>query len=174
LAEHAKASFPDGVSGSGLAAYVAKMLDASLTWDDLDWLRSQTKLPVLVKGIVRGDDAGLAIQHGAAGVMVSNHGGRQLDTAVATIDALPGVVDAVAGRGPVLVDGGIRRGTDVVKAVALGATAVLVGRPVLWGLAADGENGALSVLEMLAAEFDLAMALCGARNVAEIRRDLVA
>jgi len=174
LAEHAKAAFPGGVSGSGLAAYVAQMLDASLTWDDLGWLRSQTKLPVLVKGIVSGDDAGLAIQHGAAGVVVSNHGGRQLDTAVATIDALPGVVDAVAGRGPVLVDGGVRRGTDVVKAVALGATAVFVGRPVLWGLAADGENGALSVLEMLAAEFDLAMALCGARNVAEIRRDLVA
>ena len=174
LAEHAKAAFPDGVSGSGLAAYVAKMLDASLTWDDLEWLRAQTKLPVLVKGIERGDDAALAIKHGAAGVVVSNHGGRQLDTAPATIEALPGVVDAVAGKAPVFVDGGVRRGTDVIKAVALGATAVMVGRPILWGLAADGEEGALAVLEMLAAEFDLAMALCGARSVGEIRGDLVA
>jgi isopentenyl diphosphate isomerase/L-lactate dehydrogenase-like FMN-dependent dehydrogenase len=173
LAEHAKAAFPDGVSGSGLAAYVAKMLDASLTWDDLEWLRAQTKLPVLVKGIVRGDDAALAIKHGAAGVVVSNHGGRQLDTAPATIEALPGVVDAVEGKAPVFVDGGVRRGTDVIKAVALGATAVMVGRPILWGLAADGEEGALAVLEMLAAEFDLAMALCGARSVNEIRGDLV-
>lgn len=174
LAEHAKAAFPDGVSGSGLAAYVAKMLDASLTWDDLEWLRAQTKLPVLVKGIVRGDDAALAIKHGAAGVVVSNHGGRQLDTAPATIEALPGVVDAVAGKAPVFVDGGVRRGTDMIKAVALGATAVMVGRPILWGLAADGEEGALAVLEMLGAEFDLAMALCGARSVGEIRGDLVA
>jgi 4-hydroxymandelate oxidase len=173
LAEHAKAAFPDGVSGSGLAAYVAKMLDASLTWDDLEWLRAQTKLPVLVKGIVRGDDAALAIKHGAAGLVVSNHGGRQLDTAPATIEALPGVVDAVEGKAPVFVDGGVRRGTDVIKAVALGATAVMVGRPILWGLAADGEEGALVVLEMLAAEFDLAMALCGARSVNEIRGDLV-
>jgi 4-hydroxymandelate oxidase len=173
LAEHAKAAFPGGVSGSGLAAYVAQMLDASLTWDDLVWLCAQTKLPVLVKGIVRGDDAGLALDHGAAGVVVSNHGGRQLDTAPPTIGALPGVVDAVAGQGPVFVDGGVRRGTDVVKAVALGAAAVFVGRPVLWGLAADGEEGAVAVLEMLAAEFDLAMALCGARNVAGIGRSLL-
>ena len=173
LADHAKEAFPDGVSGSGLAAYVARMLDDSLTWADLEWLREQTKLPVLVKGVVRGDDAESALAHGAAGVVVSNHGGRQLDTAPATIEALPGVVDAVAGRVPVLVDGGVRRGTDIVKAVALGAAGVMVGRPVLWGLASGGEEGAFSVLEMLAAEFDLAMALCGARTVGEIGKDLI-
>jgi 4-hydroxymandelate oxidase len=173
LAEHAKETFPAGISGSGLAAYVAQMLDPSLSWRDLAWLREQTKLPVLVKGIVRADDARLALEHGVDGVIVSNHGGRQLDTAPATITALPRVVEAVAGQIPVLIDGGVRRGTDVVKALALGAQAVLIGRPILWGLAADGEEGAYRVLEMLKAEFDLAMALCGARTVGEIDRSLV-
>jgi 4-hydroxymandelate oxidase len=149
------------------------MLDPSLTWRDLEWLRGQTHLPVLVKGVVRGDDARLAVQHGAAGVIVSNHGGRQLDTAPATIEVLPRVVAAVEGAVPVLVDGGVRRGTDVVKALARGARAVLVGRPVLWGLAAGGEEGAVAVLEMLKAEFDLAMALCGARRVADIEPSLL-
>jgi 4-hydroxymandelate oxidase len=106
-------------------------------------------------------------------VIVSNHGGRQLDSSPATIDALPGVVEAVAGQVPVLLDGGVRRGTDVVKALALGARAVLVGRPILWGLAVDGEDGAYRVLELLKAEFDLAMALCGVRTVGEIERGLV-
>ena len=173
LAEHAKEMFPAGIPGSGLAAYVAQMLDPSLSWRDLAWLREQTKLPILLKGIVRADDAKLAVEHGAAGVIVSNHGGRQLDTAPATIEALPRVVDAVAGKIPVLVDGGIRRGTDVVKAIALGAQAALIGRPLLWGLATDGENGAFRVLEMLKAEFDLAMALCGARTVREIDSSLL-
>jgi len=173
LAEHAKEMFPAGIPGSGLAAYVAQMLDPALSWRDLAWLREQTKLPILLKGIVRADDAKLAVEHGTAGVIVSNHGGRQLDTAPATIEALPRVVDAVAGKIPVLVDGGIRRGTDVVKALALGAHAALIGRPILWGLAADGENGAFRVLEMLKAEFDLAMALCGARNIAGIDRSLL-
>jgi 4-hydroxymandelate oxidase len=165
--------FPAGIPGSGLAAYVAQMLDPALSWRDLAWLRDQTKLPILLKGVVRADDAKLAVEHGAAGVIVSNHGGRQLDTAPATIEALPRVVDAVAGKIPVLVDGGIRRGTDVIKAIALGAQAALIGRPILWGLAADGENGAFRVLEMLKAEFDLAMALCGARNIAGIDRSLL-
>lgn len=173
LAEHAKQAFPGGVSGSGLAAYTAQMLDQSLTWDDLLWLRDQTKLPVLLKGVVRGDDAKLAEEHGAAGVIVSNHGGRQLDTSPATIEALPRVVEALGGRLPVLVDGGVRRGTDVVKALALGAEAVLIGRPILWGLAADGEEGAYRVLELLKAEFDLAMALCGARSPREIDAKLL-
>lgn len=173
LAEHAKANFPAGVSGSGLAAYVGQMLDPSITWDDLVWLRGETKLPVLVKGVVRADDARLAVGNGAAGVIVSNHGGRQLDTAPATIDALPRVAEAVGGRLPVLVDGGIRRGTDVVKALALGAQATLIGRPILWGLATGGENGAFAVLEMLKAEFDLAMALCGARGVKDIEHSLL-
>lgn len=173
LATHAKEHFPEGMAGSGLAAYAAALLDASLTWKDLEWLRGQTKLPVLLKGVVHPDDARAAVEHGAAAVIVSNHGGRQLDSSPATIEALPRVVEAVAGKIPVLIDGGVRRGTDVVKAVALGAKAVLIGRPILWGLAANGEEGAYRVLELLKAEFDLAMALCGARTVGEIGRELV-
>ncbi len=174
LADYAKEMFPAGIPGSGLAAYVSQMLDPTLSWRDLAWLRGQTKLPILLKGIVRADDAKLAVEHGADGIIVSNHGGRQLDTAPATIEALPCVVDAVKGKIPVLIDGGVRRGTDVIKALALGAQAVLIGRPILWGLAADGEEGAFRVLEMLKAEFDLAMALCGARNVGEIDKSLLA
>jgi len=173
LADHAREVFPAGVPGSGLAAYAAEMLDPALSWRDLAWLRGQTKLPILLKGIVRADDAKLAVEHGADGVIVSNHGGRQLDTAPATIEVLPRVVDAVAGKIPVLVDGGIRRGTDVVKAIALGAQAALIGRPILWGLAADGESGAFRVLEMLRSEFDLAMAFCGAKSVAGLDRSIL-
>ena len=173
LAQHAKTLFPDGISGSGLAAYVSEMLDPSLSWDDLTWLRGQTTLPLLLKGLVRADDATSAVQHGVDGVIVSNHGGRQLDTAPATIEALPRVVEAVAGSIPVFVDGGVRRGTDVIKAIALGAQAVLIGRPILWCLAAGGEDGAFRVLELLKGEVDLAMALCGARNVKEIDRSLL-
>jgi 4-hydroxymandelate oxidase len=162
-----------GVAGdSGLATYIAAMLDQGLTWRDVAWLRSITRLPIVVKGVLRGDDAALAMEHGAAGVVVSNHGGRQLDTTVATADALREVVDAVAERGEVFVDGGVRRGTDILKAVALGARAVLVGRPVLWGLAADGEAGVRQALGMLRAELDLAMALCGCATIEAITRDL--
>jgi 4-hydroxymandelate oxidase len=158
---------------SGLAAYFATLLDPSLTFDDISWLRSKTRLPVLVKGIVRPDDAWQAVDHGAAAVIVSNHGGRQLDTSPATIDVLESIVAAVGGRGEVLIDGGVRRGTDVVKALALGARAVLVGRPVLWGLAAGGEDGVVDVLEILRSELDLAMALVGCSNLEAIQRDLV-
>ena len=165
---------PTGHGESGLAIHFASGIDASLTWRDVEWLRSRTRLPVLIKGIVRGDDAARAIDHGAAGIIVSNHGGRQLDTAISTIRALPEVVDAVAGRADVLLDGGVRRGTDVIKAIALGARAVLVGRPVVWGLAAGGEAGVRRVLDLLRSEIDLAMALCGCPTVADISRDLVA
>ena len=167
---------PAGVADSGLAAYVASLLDPALSWKDVVWLQSITRLPVLVKGIVRPDDAVRAAEAGAAGIVVSNHGGRQLDTSPATIEVLPDVVDALAAHGhriEVLMDGGIRRGTDVLKALAFGAKAVLVGRPILWGLAADGEAGAAHVLRLLRDEFDLAMALAGAPSVAEITRDLV-
>lgn len=167
-----KDDFPE-VEGSGLAAYVNNLFDKSLSWDDLDWLCALTDLPVLIKGIVRGDDARRAIDNGVAGVVVSNHGGRQLDTAPATIDVLPEVVRAVDGQGEVLVDGGIRRGTDVLKALAMGATAVQVGRPILWGLAAAGAEGAAAVLEILREELDLAMALCGVLSVQDIPADLV-
>ena len=164
---------PAGVEDSGLAAYFASLLDPSLSWRDLEWLRSITDLPILIKGIVRADDAVQAVEHGAAGLVVSNHGGRQLDTSPATIEVLEEIAAAVDGRAEILIDGGIRRGTDVVKALALGAKAVLVGRPILWGLAADGEAGALKVLEILRQELDLAMALCGCPTVTDIRRDLV-
>src|SRR5262249_52873890 len=130
---------PPTVGDSGLAAYVATLLDPAISWRDVAWLRSITELPVLVKGIVRPDDALRAAEAGAAGIVVSNHGGRQLDTSPATIDVLPEIVDALAAHGhplEVLLDGGVRRGTDVIKALALGARAVLAGRAVLWGLAA--------------------------------------
>jgi len=162
------------MSAPSLATFVEQHWDASISWADLAWLRSITKLPVLVKGIVRGDDAQLAVEHGAAGVIVSNHGGRQLDTAQPTARALPEVAAALDGRAALLVDGGIRRGTDLIKALALGANAVLLGRPVLWGLAVDGERGVSRVLELLRAEFDLALALSGCRTPAELSRDLIA
>jgi 4-hydroxymandelate oxidase len=160
-------------SDSGLAEYVLSLFDPTLSWADLEWLASITDLPVLVKGIVHPDDARLAVEHGARAIVVSNHGGRQLDTSIATVDALPAVVEAVSGRVPVLVDGGIRRGTDVLKALALGARAVMLGRPILWGLAVGGEAGARQVLEILERELDIAMALCGRVACDQIDRDLV-
>jgi len=162
------------VAGSGLAAYFAELLDAGLTWSAISWLRSVTQLPVIVKGIVRADDAERAIAAGASGIVVSNHGGRQLDAAPATIDVLPRIADAVGGRVELFVDGGVRRGSDVVKAIALGARAVLVGRPILWGLAAGGREGVAAALGVLRSELDLAMALCGCPDIASITSDLVA
>lgn len=160
--------------GSMLAAYVADRHDASLTFDDLAWIRDLSHLPVVLKGVVRADDAARAVDAGIAGIIVSNHGGRQLDGAPATLDALPGVVAAAAGRVEVLLDGGIRRGTDVLKALALGARAVLVGRPVLWGLAVAGEEGAAAVLELLEEELSRAMALAGCARTEDVDRSLVA
>jgi 4-hydroxymandelate oxidase len=160
------------INGSALAAYVHELFDPGLTFADLGWLCGLTDLPVLVKGVVRGDDAAAALDHGAAGVIVSNHGGRQLDAAPPTIDALPDVVTAVAGRAPVLVDGGIRRGVDVVRALALGAAAVAIGRPVLWGLAVGGEAGVADVLRILRVELDEALALCGCASVGDVGRDM--
>ncbi len=165
---------PDTHPGeSAVAAHAAATLDASLTWDVVSWLRGVTTLPVLVKGILTAEDAELALSHGAAGIIVSNHGGRQLDGVPATIEVLPEVVHAVGGRCEVYLDGGIRRGTDALKALALGAHAVLVGRPVLWGLAADGEAGARRVLDLLAADLELAMALAGCPSVAAVHPALV-
>jgi 4-hydroxymandelate oxidase len=164
---------PADVEDSGLSSYVAQLLDAGFAWKDLAWLRGATKLPIVIKGIVRADDARRAVDAGAAGIIVSNHGGRQLDGAPATIDVLPAIADAVGDAVEVMVDGGVRRGTDVVKAIALGARAVLVGRPVLWGLAAAGEDGVRLALSILRRELDLAMALCGCPSIAAIRRDLV-
>ena len=159
--------------GSSLAQYIAAMWDPTLTWADVDWLRSISPLPVIVKGILDPRDAELSIEHGAAAVIVSNHGGRQLDSVPAPVTMLSRVVDAVDGRAEVLIDGGVRRGTDVLKALALGARAVLVGRPVLWGLTLDGADGVQAVLRHLKAEFDLAMALSGCATVDDVTRDLI-
>jgi isopentenyl diphosphate isomerase/L-lactate dehydrogenase-like FMN-dependent dehydrogenase len=145
-------------------------VDASVTWKDLERLVAAVDLPVLVKGVHAPADARLAIEHGAAGVVVSNHGGRQLDGVPAGIDLLDAVAQEVAGEVEVLVDGGVRRGTDVLKALALGARAVLVGRPLLWGLAWDGEAGARWVLETLRAELELDLMLLGAASPAHVRR----
>jgi isopentenyl diphosphate isomerase/L-lactate dehydrogenase-like FMN-dependent dehydrogenase len=154
-------------------AEVFGLVDPSITWADLERLCAEFDLPILVKGLITGEDAALAVEHGAAGVVVSNHGGRQLDNAPPTIDALPEVVEAVAGRIPVLIDGGIRRGTDVAVALGLGAEAVLVGRPALWGLAWDGEAGARGALELLADELRLALALLGCPDPSALSADHV-
>lgn len=159
---------------SGPALYTRYLFDPDLSWRDVEWLRSITKLPIVVKGILRGDDAAKAVEHGAGGIVVSNHGGRQLDTVLPTIRALPEVVSAVAGRIPVLIDGGIRKGIDIVKALALGADAVQIGRPILWGLAVGGEAGVTRVLTLIREELDNALALCGCPSIAHVTRDLIA
>ena len=152
---------------------VFEAVSSSLTWHDLERICDESGLPLLVKGVLTAEDARLACEHGASGIIVSNHGGRQLDGVAATIDVLEEVVDAVEGRVEVLVDGGIRRGTDVVKALALGARAVLAGRAPLWGLAADGEAGARSVLGILQRELYGALQLVGCTSPAEVTRDRV-
>jgi len=159
---------------SGLAGYVKENLDPSLSWKDIDWLRSVTSLPVILKGIACKEDALIAVDHNVDGIVVSNHGGRQLDTCCAAIDVLPEISDAVKGNTEIFMDGGIRRGTDILKAVALGAKAVLTGRPVLWGLTYNGCNGVTDVLNIFKKEFDLAMALCGCTNVNSISKELIA
>jgi isopentenyl diphosphate isomerase/L-lactate dehydrogenase-like FMN-dependent dehydrogenase len=149
------------LGGGDFHATLGEVVDPTVTWRDLEWLRSVSSLPLIVKGILTSEDARLACEHDVDGVIVSNHGGRQLDGAPASLDALPEVVDAVSGRCLVLMDGGVRRGTDVATALALGAQAVLVGRPVLWGLAVDGEHGVQRILELLRTEVELALRLLG-------------
>jgi isopentenyl diphosphate isomerase/L-lactate dehydrogenase-like FMN-dependent dehydrogenase len=149
---------------------IGQIVNSGVTWRDLEWLRTLSSLPVVIKGLVTAEDALLACEAGADGIVVSNHGGRQLDGAGATLDALPEVVEAVAGRAEVLMDGGIRRGTDVVKALALGARAVLAGRAPLWGLAVDGAAGVERVLELLRAEIELALTLCGCSSPGAVTR----
>ncbi|NP_001242385.1 peroxisomal (S)-2-hydroxy-acid oxidase GLO5-like [Glycine max] len=163
----------DKTSDSGLASYVAGQIDPSLNWKDIKWLQSITSLPILVKGVLTVEDTRIAIQAGAAGIIVSNHGARQLDYVPATIMALEEVVKAAQGKIPVFLDSGIRRGTDVFKALALGAAGVFIGRPVVFSLAADGEAGVRKVLQMLRDELELTMALSGCRSLKEITRDHV-
>ncbi len=149
------------------------ILDPTLSWKDIDWLRSITKMPLFLKGILNPDDADRAAGMGVAGIIVSNHGARNLDTAPATIDALPEVVAKVRGRVPVLVDGGIRRGTDIMKALALGATAVLIGRPAVYGLTAQGAEGVAHVITILRRELEMAMALSGRPTIKSIDASLI-
>lgn len=158
---------------SSFASYVHDLFDTTLTWSAVEWLRGQTRLPVLLKGIMTAEDASIAVDAGVDGVIVSNHGGRQLDGVAAAIDALPEVAEAAAGRIEVFMDGGVRRGTDVLKARALGARAVLIGRSYLWGLAADGEEGVRGVLGILRTELQLAMALAGRPTIDSIDASLV-
>jgi isopentenyl diphosphate isomerase/L-lactate dehydrogenase-like FMN-dependent dehydrogenase len=156
-----------------LARRTATALDPGLTWKDIGWCKSIYDAPVLVKGILTGSDARLAIQHGADGIIVSNHGGRQLDGVSSSIAALPEVVDAVAGQVPVLLDGGVRRGADIVRAKALGAAACMIGRPFLYGLAALGPTGAAAAIDILRTELDNAMALLGQPSFAAIDASVI-
>jgi isopentenyl diphosphate isomerase/L-lactate dehydrogenase-like FMN-dependent dehydrogenase len=157
-------------TGFETPASLSDVTDNSLTWRDLEWLRSHTALPILVKGILTAEDAALALEAGVEGLVVSNHGGRQLDGVAASLDALPEVVEAVGDPAEILVDGGVRRGTDVVKALALGARAVLVGRAALYGLAVGGAAGVERVLTLLREEVELALALCGCASPADVTR----
>ncbi|KAL5217632.1 hypothetical protein ABZP36_018316 [Zizania latifolia] len=160
----------DKSNDSGLASYVAGQIDRTLSWKDVKWLQSITSLPILVKGVITAEDARLAVHSGVAGIIVSNHGARQLDYVPATISALEEVVTAAQGRIPVYLDGGVRRGTDVFKALALGAAGVFIGRPVVFALAAEGEAGVRNVLRMMRDEFELTLALSGCTSLADITR----
>jgi len=156
-----------------LLAFSAKALTVALTWDYLEWLRSLTRLPFLLKGILTKEDAVHAASLGVEGIVVSNHGGRQLDGCPAAIDVLEGIAGAVGGRSEILMDSGVRRGTDVLKALALGARAVMVGRPYIWGLAVNGEIGVTQVIELLREEFKIALGLAGCSRVSEISREII-
>lgn len=164
-----------GVPGAGdtpksLGTFATDQLDPSVTWRDLDWFRSVWHGPIVLKGILAAEDARLAIEHGADAIVVSNHGGRQLDGAPGAIEALPAIVDAVGGRADIILDGGVRRGRDIVIALSLGATACMVGRPVVYGIAALGEPGASLALQILRDEVDTTLALLGVRSIAQLDR----
>jgi isopentenyl diphosphate isomerase/L-lactate dehydrogenase-like FMN-dependent dehydrogenase len=163
-----RANLRSGLPIAAVREFLATYSRPSLTWDDLPWLRERTRLPILLKGLLHPDDARLAVEHGVDGIVVSTHGGRQVDGAVGSLDALPGVVDAVGGSIPVLLDSGVRGGADAFKALSLGAAAVLLGRPWVYGLALGGEEGVREVIRNFAAELDLTMGLAGRRSVAEL------
>lgn len=163
----------DEISASGINAYVTSQFDLTLTWKDVEWLVQKTRLPVIVKGILTQEDAILARQFGCKGIIVSNHGARQLDGVPASIEALPEVVAAVGNDTIVMLDGGIRQGNDVVKALALGAKYVFVGRPAVWGLACDGQNGVEQMLSVLQKDFEIALALTGCERLEDITKQMV-
>jgi lactate 2-monooxygenase len=164
---------PEEDIGAAVGHFLEVFANPSLTWERLDWLRGTTSLPIVLKGILHPDDAREGRERGVDGIVVSNHGGRQIDGAIASLDALPAILDAAGDAMAVLLDSGIRSGADVFKALALGADAVLVGRPYLWGLALDGQNGVETVLRSLLAELDLTMALSGLTRVSEIDRSVI-
>lgn len=168
------ASLRSGLARAAVRRFVETYSRPSLSWDDLAFLRERTRLPVLLKGILHPADARMAIEHGMDGIVVSNHGGRQVDGAIASVDALPGIVEAVAGRIPVLLDSGVRSGADVLRALALGAAAVGLGRPYVWGLAAGGEQGVREVIRNLRADFDLTLGLAGYASVRELGPEVLA
>ncbi|MFD9957775.1 alpha-hydroxy acid oxidase [Amycolatopsis sp. NPDC058986] len=163
-----------GLGGSDSGNVRRVTLSPEISWQHIERLREMTRLPIVLKGVLHPADAGLAVRNGVDAIVVSNHGGRQLDTTPATIAQLPVLAEAVSGRIPLLLDGGVRRGTDVVKALALGADAVALGRPIVWGLAAGGEAGVARVLELMRSELENALALCGVSAPKELSRDLVA
>jgi 4-hydroxymandelate oxidase len=162
-----------GITSDKSRTEFAALTDPDLNWTDIERFAADCPLPVIVKGLLTEEDAVLAAEHGAQGIVVSNHGGRQLDTVLSAADALPAIVDAVGDRISVIVDGGIRRGTDVLKALALGADAVMVGRPLLWGLTVDGAAGARRVLELLLAELDSDLALVGSPRAEQLDRSFI-
>ncbi|GBE92660.1 alpha-hydroxy acid oxidase [Nostoc cycadae] len=166
-------NIPQESGESGLFTYFAQQLNPAVTWRDLEWLQSLSPLPLVLKGILRGDDAVRAVEYGAKAIVVSNHGGRQLDGAIASFDALAEIVASVDNQAEVLVDGGIRRGTDILKALAIGAKAVLIGRPVLWGLAVAGQVGVSHIISLLENELSVAMALSGCTSIKDIDSSLV-
>ncbi len=168
-----RANLSKDTKGSAVTSYATAQLKADISWQYIEWLRSITKMPIWIKGICHPDDAKIAVDRGMAGIVVSNHGGRQLDTSPATIDILPEIVRAVKGRLSIMIDGGIRRGTDVVKALALGANVVAIGRPPLWGLAANGEAGVSHVLQIFRQELERAMMLCGVATIADLKPNLI-
>ncbi|CAF1022876.1 unnamed protein product [Adineta steineri] len=179
---HSNFSLPDGIQAANLIdvdnnefgkKFRELPRDSSLSWKDLDWIRSITSLPLILKGIMHPDDAITTIKHGIQGIIISNHGGRQLDSSLSTIDALSDIIKAIGHNHQIdiYVDGGVRRGTDILKAIALGAKAVLIGRPVIWGLAVDGEQGVRNILEIFQKELNLAMMLCGCQTIADIKKN---
>jgi isopentenyl diphosphate isomerase/L-lactate dehydrogenase-like FMN-dependent dehydrogenase len=164
---------PEEDPRSAVMLWLSLFSNPRFTWDDVDWLRETTKLPLLLKGLTDADDAATAVDHGVDGIIVSNHGGRQVDGAIATLDALPEVHEAVDGRVPILLDSGIRRGADVLKAIALGAHAVLIGRPYAYALASAGEAGVRHLIRTLMADIDITLALCGRTAVEDLDRSLL-
>ncbi|ORU91621.1 MAG: alpha-hydroxy-acid oxidizing enzyme [Cycloclasticus sp. symbiont of Bathymodiolus heckerae] len=164
---------PDKEGHSGLAHYFDSLIDKSLTWRDIKWLKEHANMPIYLKGILHPEDASLAVEYGIDGIIVSNHGGRQLDGSIASIDALPAVAKVVNKQIPIIMDGGIRRGSDILKALALGAQCVGVGRPVIWGLSHSGQQGVEDIFRILQSELSLAMALSGCANITDITKDLI-